>query len=188
MEPHAFVAEVYRRMSLRQPLKKWETWEQMENDPTVEQATHVYAPLLPQNPDAAILDLGFGRGWFIAACLKHGYTNVYGADFGIAWKSHVRDWSSSVKGLHEIETNIGDFLAGYKERFDLIHMSHVIEHIPKYSLLYRGCSVLGSETGWRSPVADSKHGGPVRDVQPLRDPGARVRFCRIELEFVAEHL
>jgi SAM-dependent methyltransferase len=27
-------------------------------------------------------------------------------------------------------------LAGYRERFDLIHMSHVIEHIPKYSLLY----------------------------------------------------
>ena len=136
MEPHAFVAEVYRRMSLRQPPRKWETWEQMENDPTVEQATHEYAPLLPQNPDAAILDLGFGRGWFIAACLKHGYANIYGADFGIARKAHVRDWSPSVKELYEIETNIGDFLAGYRERFDLIHMSHVIEHIPKYSLLY----------------------------------------------------
>lgn len=111
MEPHAFVAEVYRRMSLRQSPPRGESWQEMENDPTVEQAAYEYAPLLPRNKDAAILDLGFGRGWFIAACVKLGYTNVCWADFGIARKSHVGDWSPSVRALSEIETNIGDVIS-----------------------------------------------------------------------------
>jgi 2-polyprenyl-3-methyl-5-hydroxy-6-metoxy-1,4-benzoquinol methylase len=136
MEPQAFVAEVYRRMSVRQPAQKRESWQEMESDPTVEQAAHDYAALLPQSKDAAILDIGFGRGWFIAACLKLGYASLYGADFGIARKSHLKGWSPNIAGLYEIESNIGDFLAGQRERFDFIHMSHVIEHIPKYSLLY----------------------------------------------------
>jgi 2-polyprenyl-3-methyl-5-hydroxy-6-metoxy-1,4-benzoquinol methylase len=136
MEPQAFVAEVYRRMSSIQLSPRRETWQEMELDPAVEEAVYQYRPLLPNATNAAILDLGFGRGWFLAACLKLGYTNISGADFGIAHKSHVKDWSPGITGLHEIETNIGDFLSEYPERFDFIHMSHVIEHIPKYSLLY----------------------------------------------------
>lgn len=136
MEPHAFVAEVYRRMNSSQLRPRGATWQEMEVDPAVQEATHQYAPLLPKARGASILDLGFGRGWFIAACLKLGYTNICGADFGTVHKSHVKDWSAGVTGLYEVETNIGDFLSEYRERFDFIHMSHVIEHIPKYSLLY----------------------------------------------------
>jgi 2-polyprenyl-3-methyl-5-hydroxy-6-metoxy-1,4-benzoquinol methylase len=136
MEPHQFVAEVYRRMGLDQGTKRRESWPEMQADSTVAQAEYESAALLPARKDAAILDIGFGRGWFIAACLKLGYTNVCGADFGIARKAHVKEWSPNVSALYEIETNIGDFLAGHAERFDFIHMSHVIEHIPKYSLLY----------------------------------------------------
>jgi tetrahydromethanopterin S-methyltransferase subunit B len=38
--------------------------------------------------------------------------------------------------LHKITTNIGDFLADQAEQYAFIHMSHVIEHISKYSLLW----------------------------------------------------
>jgi len=38
--------------------------------------------------------------------------------------------------LHEIRDNIGEFLSGQQEQYDFIHMSHVIEHVPKYSLLW----------------------------------------------------
>jgi 2-polyprenyl-3-methyl-5-hydroxy-6-metoxy-1,4-benzoquinol methylase len=81
------------------------------------------------------LDIGFGGGWFLGACLILGYTNLSGADFGIENKRHVADWKKGTVTLHEIQTDIGTFLSHHPGQFDFIHMSHVIEHIPKYSLL-----------------------------------------------------
>jgi hypothetical protein len=43
MEPHAFVAEVYRRMSASQLSPRRETWQKMELDPAAEEAAHHYA-------------------------------------------------------------------------------------------------------------------------------------------------
>jgi 2-polyprenyl-3-methyl-5-hydroxy-6-metoxy-1,4-benzoquinol methylase len=137
MEPNEFVAEVYRRMSLRYPVTQNKpTLQEIQTQPMVLQAVHEYRSLLPSDKNASILDIGFGSGWFIAACLKLGYTNVSGADFGIAHKSHLRDWSPNLS-LFEIEHDIGDFLADRPaEQYEFIHMSHVIEHIPKHSLLW----------------------------------------------------
>ncbi len=111
-------------------------WRETENDATVLQATHQYAPLLPAAKTARILDIGFGTGWFLAACLKLGYSNLWGADFGIQHKDYVRGWAPDRITLCEIQNDIGEFLSDKKEQFDFIHMSHVIEHIPKYSLFW----------------------------------------------------
>ncbi|HYM76158.1 MAG TPA: methyltransferase domain-containing protein [Candidatus Dormibacteraeota bacterium] len=111
-------------------------WREMENDPMVLAAAHQYAPHLPRDRNACILDIGFGRGWFLAACLKLGYTNLCGADFGMAHKTYIRDWAPDHIQLFEIPNNIGEFLSDRKEQYDFIHMSQVIEHIPKYSLLW----------------------------------------------------
>jgi len=136
MEPNAFVKEVYRRMSLRHAGEKPQTpWSEMEKDPQVLQTVHEIRTVLPQNKEAAILDVGFGRGWFLAACLKLGYGNVAGADFGIAHKGYVREWNERIE-LFEIQDDIGSFLSDKEARYDFIHSSHVIEHIPKYSLLW----------------------------------------------------
>jgi 2-polyprenyl-3-methyl-5-hydroxy-6-metoxy-1,4-benzoquinol methylase len=108
----------------------------MEKQSQVLQAAHELRDLLPQDKNAAILDVGFGRGWFLAACLKLGYEDLSGADFGIAHKSYIRTWSERPIQLHEIEDNIGNFLSDREEQYDFIHLSHVIEHIPKYSLLW----------------------------------------------------
>ena len=137
MEPHAFVAELYRRMSLRnQAERKTPTWAEMEADRQVQQIAWESAALLPVDKHSAILDIGFGGGKFLAACLKLGYSNLTGAEFGVQHKTHVKDWKPDAIHLLEIETNIGDFLAGRREQYDFIHLSHVIEHIPKYSLLW----------------------------------------------------
>jgi Methyltransferase domain len=80
--------------------------------------------------------LGSVASWFIAACMKLGYLNISGADFGIANQAHVRDWAAGGINLHEIERDIGDFLSQQPEEYEFIHMLHVIEHIPKYSLLW----------------------------------------------------
>jgi 2-polyprenyl-3-methyl-5-hydroxy-6-metoxy-1,4-benzoquinol methylase len=137
MEPNAFVAEVYRRMSLRHRAERLKpSFAEIQNDSRVLLALAEYAPLLPSDTKSAILDVGFGAGWFLAACVKLGYTNLSGADFGIENKSHVADWMKEGINLHEIESDIGTFLSHYPESYDFIHMSHVIEHIPKYSLLW----------------------------------------------------
>ncbi|MBZ5667032.1 MAG: class I SAM-dependent methyltransferase [Acidobacteriia bacterium] len=124
-------------MSLRHPPDTEALqWNDVQNSPRVLQATHELADFLPKEKNAAILDIGFGRGWFLAACLKMGYLNLSGADFGIDDKGFVKAWASEAISLYNIESNIGDFLADKPERYDFIHMSHVIEHIPKHSLLW----------------------------------------------------
>jgi len=166
MDPHAFVAEVYRRMALRHTAERRQpNWTETEKDATVMAATHQYAPYLPADKTARILDIGFGTGWFLAACLKLGYRNLSGADFGITHKSYIRDWAPDRISLHEIQDNIGEFLSDKKERYDFIHLSHVIEHIPKYSLFWvtdalywalkRGGSVLLRTPNMEGPSANS---------------------------------
>jgi 2-polyprenyl-3-methyl-5-hydroxy-6-metoxy-1,4-benzoquinol methylase len=137
MDPHDFVAEVYRRMSLRHPVEnRGPTWSEIENHVTVRAAFHDYQAYLPEDRNARILDIGFGGGWFLAACLRLGYRDLCGADFGIANKGYVRDWAPDRIRLYEIQNNIGDFLSDKKELYDFIHLSHVIEHVPKYSLFW----------------------------------------------------
>ena len=137
MEPNAFVAEVYRRMSLRHRAEgPRPTFAEIENHSRVLLALAEYAPILPSDKKSAILDIGFGRGWFLAACVKLGYTNLSGADFGIEHKNHITNWTKGSITLREIGSDIGTFLSDHPTQYDFIHMSHVIEHIPKYSLLW----------------------------------------------------
>jgi 2-polyprenyl-3-methyl-5-hydroxy-6-metoxy-1,4-benzoquinol methylase len=168
MDSHAFIAEVYRRMSLRHATDgRRPSWSETEKDATVMAATSQYAPYLPKDKDARILDIGFGSGWFLAACLKLDYRNLSGADFGIARKNYVREWAPDRITLHEIQDNIGEFLSDKKEQYDFIHMSHVIEHIPKYSLLWvvdalywalkRGGTLLLRTPNMEGPCANSSY-------------------------------
>jgi 2-polyprenyl-3-methyl-5-hydroxy-6-metoxy-1,4-benzoquinol methylase len=137
MEPNAFVAEVYRRMSRRHAAERPKPgFAEIKNDSRVVLATAEYSPLLPSDKKSAILDIGFGGGWFLAACLKLDYTNLSGADFGIENKGYVAEWKKGAIALCEIENDIGTFLSNHAAQYDFIHMSHVIEHIPKYSLLW----------------------------------------------------
>ena len=166
MDANAFIAEVFRRMSARHSAERPRPdWQQMENQPMVVAAAHQYAPYLPPDRSAPILDIGFGSGWFLAACLKLGYEKIYGADFGIRHKQNVRDWAPDRVTLFDISNEIGESLSDKQEQFEFIHMSHVIEHVPKYSLLWvvdslywalrRGGSVLLRTPNMEGPCANS---------------------------------
>jgi hypothetical protein len=48
--------------------------------------------VLSSDKSSAIFDIGFGGGWFLAACLKLGYTNPSGAEFETKHEAHVADW------------------------------------------------------------------------------------------------
>jgi len=124
-------------MSLRHAAERPKpSFAEIQNDSRVLVAMAEYASILPSDKTSAILDIGFGGGWFLGACLKLDYNNLSGAEFGIENKGHVADWKKGTITLHEIETDIGTFLSHHPEQYDFIHMSHVIEHIPKYSLLW----------------------------------------------------
>jgi SAM-dependent methyltransferase len=129
MDPHLFVAEIYRRMALRSA----DTRRVPPTSQRIDEVAEEYRSFLPREKDAAILDIGFGDGWFMAACLKLGYRNVCGAEYAPENKPYLSDWNVR---LYKIESEIGEFLAGHPAEYDFIHMSHVIEHIPKYSLLW----------------------------------------------------
>lgn len=83
----------------------------MENEPTVVAAAHQYEPYLPPDRSSPILDIGFGSGGFVAACLKLGYERIYGADFGICHKQNVRDWAPDRVTLFDIPNEIGESLS-----------------------------------------------------------------------------
>lgn len=166
MDPHAFIAEVYRRMAERYPGPRSQpSWTEAQKDAQVMAASRQYVPFLPSDKSSRILDLGFGDGWFLAACLKLGYTNLSGADFGIKYKEFIRAWAPERITLYEIRDNIGEFLSERKEQYDFIHLSHVIEHVPKYSLLWivdslywalkRGGSIFLRTPNMEGPCANS---------------------------------
>lgn len=132
-----FVAEVYRRASLKNGTgSAILNWPEIQNDADINHAAQCYRSLLPANKEAKIIDLGFGNGWFIAVCIMLGYKNIYGADFQINSKKQIKKWSPSITDLYDIQTNIGDLLASQPDKYSFIHLSNVIEHIPRASLFY----------------------------------------------------
>jgi hypothetical protein len=70
MEPNEFIAEVYRRMGMRNDLKsKYDCEKEFVIDSSiVRQAIIQYKSILPIDKQSKILDIGFGNGWFIGAC------------------------------------------------------------------------------------------------------------------------
>ena len=86
MKADSFIKEAYRRMSSRAQNTnntKWE-WYSLDNFLNQENALTAekqYLKVLPKDKNAKILDIGFGDGWFMAGCVRMGYTNIYGADF-----------------------------------------------------------------------------------------------------------
>jgi hypothetical protein len=91
MEPNAFIAEGYRRMAMRnkpeaeQDAKK----ENIIDTSIARKAVFQYKSILPKERNSIILDIGYRNGWFIGVCIKLGYTNIYGVDYGAERKQYI---------------------------------------------------------------------------------------------------
>ena len=108
MESNAFIHEVYRRMQGRYVENSSRpNFEEIKLTQSVKKAVDDYKALLPQDKDSKILDIGFGTGWFLAACIQLGYTNLYGAEFGFQGDSNLLSWSNQIRGVDQIHSNIG---------------------------------------------------------------------------------
>ncbi len=90
-----------------------------------------FAGSLPTDKDISICDLGCGYGRLMTGLKNIGYNNVYGID----QEAEAIDWCKK-KELSVDCITIKDFvLKEVTSRFDLVIMSHVLEHLPKDSII-----------------------------------------------------
>ena len=176
MEPHAFVKEVYRRMSLRHATgRPRPSWTEMKGQRQVLQAMHEMQSLLPQDKDSAILDIGFGTGWFVAACLSLGYTNLSRRRFRQCEQGLCPRVASGVdrtlrdRGQHRQLS----FRPGATLRFHS-HVARDRAHSKIFLAVGGERSLPGAEARWNVDAAHAEYGGSMRKLVLLRDPGARI--------------
>lgn len=82
---------------------------------------------LPKSKDARILDIGCGFGQMLTRIKEKGYAQLKGIDIG----HESVDFCQSIGLDVELVESVDSFASQNKSQFDLILMSHVLEHIPK---------------------------------------------------------
>jgi 2-polyprenyl-3-methyl-5-hydroxy-6-metoxy-1,4-benzoquinol methylase len=95
----------------------------------------LYRPHLPTDKQAAILDVGCGKGNFLKFLLREGYENFLGVDIGREQIAYCRQ---NVSERVEFIENLTTFLAERPANFDLIVMLDVLEHIARPQLIPLG--------------------------------------------------
>ena len=86
---------------------------------------------LPENRQTRILDIGCGFGQMLLRLREKGYENLSGIDIG---NESVEFCQSQQLNVCQIES-IASFAEKNAGNFDLILMSHVLEHIPKNEVI-----------------------------------------------------
>lgn len=87
-------------------------------------------PLLPQDRDAQIADLGCGIGSAVEMLIAQGYRNVQGVD-----ASEEQVMAARRRNLPVAHENIFEFLAAHRGVFDVLLALDVIEHLSRGELL-----------------------------------------------------
>jgi SAM-dependent methyltransferase len=96
-----------------------------QNEDVTQSYEILLPPYLPPDKDAAILDIGPGRGELVSLLLRKGYRNVEAVDVS---PEVVRVVSSRGVTTHQAD-DLSLFLGGRGDRYDLITMIYVLEHI-----------------------------------------------------------
>ena len=90
-----------------------------------------FAQVLPQDRNAAILDIGCGFGQMLNALRSLGYVTLRGVDISQSAVEHCEAIGLNVYRIEDLDT----FSELSTERFDLIVMNHVLEHLCKSEII-----------------------------------------------------
>lgn len=91
---------------------------------------HYFGKLLPQNKDAAILDIGCGTGSFVWYLNQSGYSGAAGIDIS---EEQIQQGISL--GIENIQcTDLQNYLSERTEQFDCIIARDVMEHFTKQEI------------------------------------------------------
>lgn len=88
-------------------------------------------PILPADRGARIIDIGCGFGQTLTALRGIGYTNLRGIDISVEAIEHCQHQGLDVRSIE----NLKGYCLEASEKFRLILMSHVLEHIPKDEII-----------------------------------------------------
>lgn len=86
---------------------------------------------LPSDKNSRILDIGCGFGQMLLRIRDEGYSDISGIDIGSESVEFCRSRSLNVEKINSIE----EFSRTHTGKYDLILMSHVLEHIPKEQVI-----------------------------------------------------
>ncbi len=93
-----------------------------------------YLKHLPKNKQSLIVDLGCGMGHFLYFLRKNGYKNYFGVDIS----QECVDFCRKKKLIEKNQLfclNAEEFLKKNRQKFDVVIMNDLIEHIPKDEIL-----------------------------------------------------
>lgn len=90
-----------------------------------------YNGLLAMDKNTRILDVGFGYGLFMVYMKINGFKNICGVEYNKAQVDNAKKLGFNAVLI----SDIGDYLKNNCSKFDLIHASNVVEHLPKYDLI-----------------------------------------------------
>jgi 2-polyprenyl-3-methyl-5-hydroxy-6-metoxy-1,4-benzoquinol methylase len=88
--------------------------------------------ILPEHKNSPILDIGCGFGGLLLELRKLGYTNIHGVDINDEAIAYCSSIGMDVKKID----SIGEYSNSHtSEKYELIIMTHVIEHIKKDAVI-----------------------------------------------------
>lgn len=90
-----------------------------------------YTAHLPADTCAEILDVGFGFGMFMVFMEQNGYKNISGVEYNLIQAENAKKMGFRA----ELITDLAEYLKNNCKCFDIIHVSNVVEHLPKYDLI-----------------------------------------------------
>lgn len=90
-----------------------------------------YKKFLPSNRDSKILELACGKGFFLKYLKEMGYSNILGVEKS---ESQILHALSDIKN-YIIQDDMFSYLQNCSEKYDLIVLFHILEHLFKEEVL-----------------------------------------------------
>jgi 2-polyprenyl-3-methyl-5-hydroxy-6-metoxy-1,4-benzoquinol methylase len=136
---NAFIAELYSRLGVLDGkfeggyFSDYLSFSKYPVEKLKKEHIPFYKKHLTIDKSENIVDIGCGSGWFCYVASKLGYKKIFGIDFNVERNNSFPDLDPSINFI-DVNNSLIDTVKLQKE-VGFCHMSHLLEHIPKYDLI-----------------------------------------------------